>query len=596
MCGIFGCIGRISEENAKKCIKSISHRGPDAVVVKELEGITLAHARLSIMDISESANQPMADSTGRYWIVYNGEVYNFLELRRELEAKGYRFRTDSDTEVILYAYIAWGMDFQYKCNGMWSVAIWDNLKKECFFSRDRFGVKPFYYFEQDGNFYFASEMKAFFPIMNERKINYRIFEKKDYFTYEATENCCIRDIKKILAGHCGSYRSGQLYTERWWNTLEHLMEVPDEYDEQVGMLRDFFLDACKIRMRSDVPIGTALSGGVDSSAVAGAMRYLSQNKASYINKDWQHAFVASMPDTVLDETRYAEMAAEHIGVEIQKVMVNAAISPSDLFGYMYICEDPYITSPIPFMQTYGSIAKEGIKVTIDGHGADELFGGYGSDLFYAALEVREDDEACREVLKTFNNMALAEHRVTFQQLRERVEALRNAADMTEDRNEDKIGVFNRRLYRQTHREVLPTLLRCYDRYSMGNGLEIRMPFMDYRIVCFAFSVPMQSKTNGGYTKKIVRDMAAPFMDRRVMYKKPKVGFNSPMTEWLQGEMKEFVLDTVHSKDFLECGLLNSLDTCIKVSEFYKLEQASYTDGESIWVSLVPYLWKKAMGL
>lgn len=149
MCGIFGCIGRISEENAKKCIKSISHRGPDAVVVKELEGITLAHARLSIMDISESANQPMADSTGRYWIVYNGEVYNFLELRRELEAKGYRFRTDSDTEVILYAYIALGMDFQYKCNGMWSVAIWDNLKKECFFSRDRFGVKPFYYFEQD---------------------------------------------------------------------------------------------------------------------------------------------------------------------------------------------------------------------------------------------------------------------------------------------------------------------------------------------------------------------------------------------------------------------------------------------------------------
>lgn len=337
-------------------------------------------------------------------------------------------------------------------------------------------------------------------------------------------------------------------------------------------------------------------GGVDSSAVAGMMKHLSQNEAGYINKDWQHAFVASMPGTAIDETQYAEMAAGYIGLEIQKVMVNAAISPSELFEFMYICEDPYITSPIPFMQTYKSIVKEGIKVTVDGHGADELFGGYGFDLFHAALEVKEDFKACREVLETYNNMALVEQRITFQQLLDRVKVIENADKTNKNQNEAKIGSFNRRLYRQTHMEVLPTLLRCYDRYSMGNGLEIRMPFMDYRIVCFAFSIPMQSKIKDGYTKKIVRDMAAPFMDRRVMYKKPKVGFNSPMTEWLQGDMKEFVLDTVHSRDFLECGLLNPLDVSIKVSEFYKHEQVAYTEGENIWVSLVPYFWKKAMRL
>ena len=596
MCGIFGCIGRISEENAWKCIDNISHRGPDAVSVKSLEGITLGHARLSIMDTSDSANQPMVDSTGRYWIVYNGEVYNFYELRKELETIGYRFKTDSDTEVVLYAYLAWGKEFQYRCNGMWSVAIWDNHKKECFFSRDRFGVKPFYYFEQDDNFYFASEMKAFFPIMKERKINYPIFENKNYFEYEATEHCCIRDIKKIAAGYCGHYIAGQLHIERWWNTLEHLIKVPSEYGEQIEMFRELFLDACRIRMRSDVPIGTALSGGVDSSAVAGAMKYLSQNETAHINKDWQHAFVASMPGAINDETQYAEMAARHIGLEVQKVMVNAAISPAELFRFMYICEDPYITSPIPFMQTYQTIAKDGVKVTVDGHGADELFGGYSSDLFYAAWEVRGDSEACREIWETYNNMSLEEKKITFKQLQDRVVALRRENETNKEMDEADIGVFNKRLYIQTHKEVLPTLLRCYDRFSMGNGMEIRMPFMDYRIVCFAFSIPMMSKINSGYSKKIVRDMASPFMDERVIYRKSKIGFNSPMTEWLQGDMKEFVLDTVHSREFLECELLNSLDVSIKVSEFYKQRRVTYTEGENIWISLVPFFWKKAMQL
>ena len=596
MCGLFGCIGRISGEKAYQCIKQISHRGPDAMAVKEVGGGMFGHARLSILDISDSANQPMTDSTGRYWIVYNGEVYNFLELRKELETEGYRFRTDSDTEVVLYAYIAWGEEFQNKCNGMWSIAIWDSLKKECFFSRDRFGVKPLYYLKQNDCFYFASEMKAFFPIMNERKINYSIFEKKDYFAYEATENCCIRDIKKIPAGHCGCFRDGSLHIRRWWNTLEHLMEVPKEYGEQIELLRELFLDACKVRMRSDVPIGTALSGGVDSSAVAGAMKYISQSGAAFINKDWQHAFVASMPGTVNDETQYAEAAAEYIGLRVRKVMVNAAGSPSELLRFMYICEDPYITCPIPFMQTYGSIAKEGIKVTVDGHGADELFGGYGFDLFHAALEVRGDSGACKEIWETYNDMALPEHRITFRHLLDKLEEINQIKEAKKGTENEGLSVFNRRLYEQTHEEVLPTLLRCYDRYSMGNGLEIRMPFMDYRIVCFAFSIPMQSKINGGYTKKIVRDVAAPFMDKKVMYKKAKVGFNSPMTEWLQGDMKEFVLDTVHSREFLECELLNPLDVTIKVSEFYKRKQIAYTEGENIWISLVPFLWKKAMRL
>lgn len=600
MCGIFGCIGKISKEDSYKCIKQIAHRGPDALAIQQLEGATLAHARLAVLDISDSANQPMVDASGRYWIVYNGEVYNFLELRMELEELGYRFRTNSDTEVVLYAYIAWGTDFLNKCNGMWSVAIWDNLKKELFLCRDRFGVKPLYYYQEDQNFYFASEMKAFFPIMKERKINYSVFEKRSYylFLHEATDECCVKQIRKVPAGCYGYLRDKQLNIRRWWNTLEHLIETPKSYDEQVTYFRELFLDACKIRMRSDIPIGTALSGGVDSSAIIGAMSYLAQKGEKHINRDWQHVFVASMPGTTIDETMYAEMAAEHVGLNVHKIMVHAQISAEELLKYMYICEEPYLTSPIPFMQTYREIVNNGVKVTVDGHGADELFGGYPGDFIYAGLDAKSSDGNLKEIWEAYNNAntGFDEYMISYEQF---LSVIQNLARESEDKENDdieKLGAFNRHLYRQTHRITLPTLLRCYDRYSMGNGLEVRMPFMDYRIVCFAFSIPWQSKINGGYGKKIVRDMAAPFMDHRIMYRKGKIGFNSPMTEWLNGSMKEFVLDMIHSKEFYECELINSLNVSICVNEFYKCNKKAYADGELIWTMLVPFLWKKAMQL
>lgn len=595
MCGILGCIGKMKVEDTYKCINQISYRGPNALEVKKLEGAILAHARLSILDTSDAANQPMSDASGRYWIVYNGEVYNFLELKHELELLGYQFRTNSDTEVILYAYIAWGERFQDKCNGMWAIAIWDNYEKKLFLSRDRFGVKPLYYYEQDNNFYFASEMKAFFPIMRERKINYNIFEMRDYFAYESTENCSIRGIKKVASGHCGWVDNGEIKFRKWWNTLDHIMDVPKRYEEQVEMLRELFLDACKIRMRSDVPIGTALSGGVDSSAVIGAMSYISNKGERAINKDWQHAFVASMPGTRLDETKYAKMAAKYVGLDVNKVMVTADISADKLFEYMYICEEPFITSPIPFLQTYGRIADNGIKVTLDGHGADEMFGGYSFDIIYAAIENDISTEEKKKIWNIYNDMLFEENRVTYNEFEKMLVESRCCSDDVIV-NGSSLGILNSRLYHQTIDRTLPTLLRCYDRYSMGNGLEIRMPFMDYRIVSFAFSIPWRSKIYNGYSKRIVRDMAASFMDKEIIYRKSKIGFNCPFTEWFRGDLKEIVLDAVHSKDFYECELINPLRTKILIDNFYSSDNDTFGAGQAVWVALFPYLWKRAMKL
>lgn len=594
MCGIFGCVGKMYKEDAFQCISRISHRGPDAMGVRQLEGATLAHARLSILDVSDAAVQPMPDFTGRYWIVFNGEIYNYIELRKELENAGYHFRTQSDTEVLLYAYIEWGEAFQYKCNGMWALAIWDQLEKALFLSRDRFGVKPLFYYIQNDIFYFASEMKAFFPVMEVRKPNYKIFDRRQYFAYEATEQCTIDGIYRFPSGSCAVYKQSGMTIKKWWETLEHLTDVPESYEEQVEYLRELFLDACRIRMRSDVPIGTALSGGVDSGSVFGAMSYIARRGDLHMCTDWQNAFVASMPGTQIDETKEASIAAEYAGVKPNNVKISPNIGADELIRYLYLCEEPYNTSPVAFMQTYQAVHDSGIKVTLDGHGADELFAGYGIEIRYALNDAMGSVESQKMVHETYNN-------VTGENVSlEKMLSARKYADYEnkiDKKNRDiwsGMSQLNRRLYIQTHVETLPTLLRCYDRYSMANSVEIRMPFMDYRIVSFALSTPWNSKVRNGYTKCIVRDMAAPFMSEKILKKKRKTGFNSPMGEWFHNELREFLLDTVASKDFIECDLVNPVRIKMMVGEFFQQGKIDLGTANGIWTAIVPYLWKKAV--
>ena len=294
-----------------------------------------------------------------------------------------------------------------------------------------------------------------------------------------------------------------------------------------------------------------------------------------------------MPGTSIDETQYAERASNYIGKSVNKVEIQQEISDTKLLDYMYMCEDPYITSPVPYMQTYKGIFDAGIKVTLDGHGADELFGGYAFDLPYAYCDARTDEE--REmVYQTYMNCHTGGRMLS-------KSAFENKAYGVNSKCIDKLGVFNSQLYVQTHDEVLPTLFRCYDRYSMSNSVEIRMPFMDYRIVSFAFSIPWTSKVRNGYTKSIVRDMAAGVMDDRILYRKDKIGFNSPMTEWLLDDnVKSFILDAIHSVEFFNCSLINPTLAQIKIAEFYRKEDFEFIDGAQIWEILMPYFWEKAL--
>lgn len=596
MCGIFGCVGKMQKEDAYKCIKRIAHRGPDALAVKELQGATLAHARLSILDTSDAANQPMTDETGRYWIVYNGEVYNFIELRQELELLGYRFRTDSDTEVVLYAYIAWGEKFQKKCNGMWAIAIWDDCEKKLFISRDRFGIKPLYYHMQKGNFYFASEMKAFLPIMKERVPNYELFYIRDLYCFDWSKETAIKGIYNFPAGYCGTFYKDKFEICRWWSTLENLIEVPSDYGSQVEMLRELFLDSCRIRMRSDVPIGTALSGGIDSSAVIGGVRLAQEACDARVNKDWRNTFAASFPGADVDETRYAEWASRYVGLEANKVEMNPNISPEEVMNEIYMSDVPY-TFALPAVKVYKAMREKGIKVTLDGHGADEMFAGYSAAVTTACGMADCSDGEFEKLASTYQNMVS----VTNGKIKADKDELKNGGSYICQRADkmfagiaNSFDYVNKELYLETHGSILPTLLRGYDRCSMANGVEIRMPFMDYRIVCFAFSIPWTSKIRNGFSKAIVRDMARPFMDSRILNRKDKIGFAAPMHELLRGSMKEFLLDTVNSKDFRECRLINPLEVCVEAAEFIEGTIKDDNLGYSIWCKLLPYLWEMAV--
>ncbi|MFO7630885.1 MAG: asparagine synthase (glutamine-hydrolyzing), partial [Caldilinea sp.] len=275
---------------------TLAHRGPDGQGILCEGDLALGHRRLAILDLSPAGHQPMSYAAGRYWITYNGEIYNFLELRAELAANGYDFRSNSDTEVILAAYDAWGPKCLLRFNGMWAFAIWDRQQRALFLSRDRFGIKPLFYLIQDGRFAFASELKAFYALEGFRsEINWPVFKAEllDLHSQEGGENTLLKGVRRLRPGHYAVVSAGQVRLVRWWRTLDHLVAVPRRFDDQVLQFRELFEDACRLRMRSDVPIGTSLSGGLDSSSVVSTLAHVARQGGERLPADWQRAFIAT---------------------------------------------------------------------------------------------------------------------------------------------------------------------------------------------------------------------------------------------------------------------------------------------------------------
>ena len=618
MCAILGVINRKTEQTlAYECLDRMIHRGPDSGLIWQEDLVTLGHRRLSILDLSDAGIQPMSDQEGRFVIVFNGEIYNFIELRDELIRKGYTFKSDSDTEVFLYSYIEWGHECLSQFNGMWAAAIWDRVKKEMFITRDRFGVKPLFYTwldEAHTSIAFASEMKALAPLMKVVRPNRKLLTDYRLMTeYESTAECVIEDIFRFPAGSYGLFSEGNLRIKSFYSTLDNLQKVPDTYEGQTEMFRELFLNACAIRMRSDVTLGTALSGGLDSSATICSMAYLaSKSDTVRMGKDWQHAYVAAFPGTVMDEREYARAVTDYLGISSTEVVMDPAAAVNKLEDYLYLFEDVYLTSPIPMMELYGALRREGTIVTLDGHGADELFGGYTFDFINALEDAGRNEDDKKMILDAYiesfpndgSNAALpdrsygaVERMYKKRRLKEMLQGVfgrgKRRYDIKEPGKYEELDTLNRILYNSTHFNILPTLLRNYDRYSMANSVEIRMPFMDHRIVEFAFSIGWRSKLHGGYSKSVIRDALAPIMPEKVVRRRTKIGFNTPIVEWMKGPMREYFMDIVSSADFASCTLINPVEVRKRVIQVIDDPAATLAQGEVAWSMLYPYLWEKS---
>jgi asparagine synthase (glutamine-hydrolysing) len=608
MCGILGFIGAVDKELFKAALDKISHRGPDGYGIWADGTIHLGHRRLSIIDLSDRATQPM-EIFERFVISFNGEIYNYKELRKELESKGCQFKSDSDTEVLLYAYIQWGEKCLAKFNGMWAFAIWDKQEKQLFLSRDRVGKKPLFYSDEADFFAFASEMKALYPFLKEITIRKEIVEKAkaDTFSYESTVDSLINGIKRFPAGSYGVLKNNRLHISKFWFPLEEKAAVSNRYEEQVEQFRELFLDACRLRMRSDVAIGTALSGGLDSSATICGMARIGNSRQGDFHPDWQHAFVACFKGSAMDERVYAEKVVNHLGIKATFLEIDPLKDIESIFHYLYQFEELYLTSPIPFVQLYGQIKKEGVTVTLDGHGADELFGGYPNTLLPATIDAFPNYIKQKKVFDTVVGASHGGNLPDYK--RELINTLKYSAvnrlhklypkdksQLNLQKKVDGLDYLNSKLFELTYETILPTLLRNYDRYSMINGVEIRMPFLDYRILNFAFSIPYSSKIRNGYTKNIIRDALKDVMPQEITYRKNKIGFNTPFAEWIRGPLKTWILDIVHSAGFKQSELVQAEKIRANLTTILHSQEANYFQGEKLWIDLMPYLWEKSLRL
>ncbi|MBR0815010.1 asparagine synthase (glutamine-hydrolyzing) [Bradyrhizobium diazoefficiens] len=559
MCGIAGIVNlggnAVERADISRLTGLIAHRGPfgEGTWFSADRSLAFGHRRLAIIDPGEGGYQPMLSADGRHVIVFNGEIYNFLELRRELEGQGAVFRSQSDTEVILAAWQAWREDMLSRFNGMWALAIFDTGTRELFLARDRFGIKPLLYAASPERFIFASEQRALVRSgLIDASVDTEVARRLllDPFGIEGSERTLFRQVRRLQGGHCMWLRQGKVSVRRWWRTVDHLPTVPATEAERAARFRELFQDAVALRMRSDVPIGTCLSGGFDSSAVICTMA--AHEKAGMGPRDsaaWRHAFVATFPGASNDERPMAEEAAAWAEVAPTFLEIGQADALADLDRILDDLDDVYIGLPSAVWLIYRQLRRQNVTVSLDGHGADELMGAYLQQGQARAFRIRNaaEDLASRSALTRRGVDVLRAFGLRRQGVYFLRGGLRDLPAQLPLTAEDDVlprewGGLNKRLYRMFHSTVLPTILRNFDRLSMAHGVEVRMPFMDWRLVTYTMALPESSKFADGYTKAVARRAMANLMPESIRTARRKVGFNSPMPEWLNGPLAGWTAD------------------------------------------------------
>ena len=578
MCGIAGAVSLARrpiprlDQILTVTSRLIAHRGPDGHGFwrEQSDCCGFAHRRLAIIDLSPSSHQPMVGQDGSV-ICYNGEIYNYLELREELKS-GWSFRTGSDTETILAAYARWGTDCLTHLRGMFAFALWDGDR--LFAARDRFGIKPFYYAVIDGVLYFASEMKALLPVLPEIATEPDALAEYMTFQYTIGEKTLFRHIHQLLPGHALTVENGQVRVFRYWDVHYEIDwdHTPRWFGEE---MRGRLADSVKVHLRSDVPVGAYVSGGIDSSLIAiMAAREESSGRIGF------HGKFTHFPG--YDESGYAETACRQGGIDLHQIEITAQ-DFRDTFAKVIHHLDTPVAGPGSFPQYMVSeLAARHVKVVLGGQGGDEIFGGYARYLIaYLEQALKASIEGTQ---KNGNFVVTPEsiipHLTVLQEYKPLIRQLFSkglfgplderyfrlidrSADMADEvdwSSLDRAGVFERFLgvfnsERNVRKEayfdsmthfdfkcLLPALLQVEDRMSMAHGLESRVPLLDHSLVEFAATIPADIKFKGGQMKHFIKSTFGADLPPALMQRRDKMGFPVPLKEWFGGELKDMVAD------------------------------------------------------
>jgi len=641
MCGIAGIVrldgGPIDSRDLVRMSDRLRHRGPDDGGYAFLSGdprkcrfirsesgdlpdggvsAGFAHRRLSIIDVSTRGVQPMSDDSGEVWISYNGEIFNYIELRGELESRGRRFRTSTDTEVLLAAWNEWGPSCLERLNGMWAFAVWDTRRRRLFIARDRFGIKPLYHAVRGGAFVFASEPGAILALdgvshePDMRAVaDYIVHSRLDCFSWTF-----FKDISRLDPGACldiGFDDRTPPEPTVWWRLADTLTEPPKDDDACAGEFLDLFSSAVKLRLRSDVPVGTCLSGGLDSTAVVCVARpWLEPGN----QKTFSAVYDASFDE---DETEYVDEVVRFADVENYRTRPTAETLIEDLDALIAAQGEPFnSTSQYAQYKVFELTRREGTTVTLDGQGADEELAGYhylypvhiagliGRGRYGAAMaelaawRSRSGAALAPSVLSTaagfLSHRAMIRWANRYDPSRNvgwAKEGLRAAAAGIRTQEPPRFGDrLNERLYELFAVSSLPALLRYEDRNSMAFSIEARLPFMDHRLVSFLFSLPPDMKIRDGWTKYVLRRAVRGVIPETIRTRTDKIGFATPEAAWYRGGMLPYIRSVIDSPTTKNRGLYDTP----KLLGLVEANAAGKVDaGRAIWRALNLELWFRA---
>lgn len=613
MCGICGFI---TKKNLDKQVlvemgNTIRYRGPDDFgyhMEKESDGWLLgfAHNRLSILDLSLMGHQPMGDEDGTIWVCYNGEIYNFKEIKLELEGLGYSFKSNCDTEVIVYAYKEWGVGCVNRFNGMFAIAIWDAVEETIYLVRDRAGVKPLYYYTRlDGEMVFSSELK---PIMKfpsfSKDLNMEALSEYLCYQYITGKETIFRGIYKLEPGTILKWHKGKSEIERYWS-VEDVLSRNDgfcgTYEEAKKSLLDTALDATEKRMISDVAVGAFLSGGFDSTVTVAMMREISTSPIK--------TYTIGFNEERYNEAEYADAVAKKLGTQhhCRYLSMDDAKAVIDKLPYYY--DEPMADSSSLAMMLLSETAKQDVTVVLSGDAGDELFCGYNK---YTRFE---EYRKIARIINTVNGIVPIRKILAGKVPRlinkvmyfDNPDAAVNAdylvygdcyagivGNMWKSEKYEKMlslseNYCEKFMYTDMVTWLPDDILTKVDRASMSVSLEARAPFLDYRIMELALNMPLEFKYKDGVKKRILKDIAYDYVGRELL-DRPKKGFEAPIGEWMLQDFDRFTRGLLDEAYIRKQGIFNPDVIKKMVGKFKRQRKDDYGFAVNLWTIFVFQMW------